>query len=214
MDIKLLSKNKYLKVPLFYSGTGGFDKYWKLVSYISNDNLTYANFILKALDNIVIYCNNITNGYILGNRTNDNFKLDIHVNANDKIVYEGYDERYLHEFSFNINDIETIKIIRTDAKHANCIINNTENYNAVVSRYQVWQDGLINIYKAVGNSNISNYNITKIEHFDHENDIIHEYFPAICIEAYDEISLDTVAFVDFENELVIKAVSGNFVANE
>ena len=207
--------NKYFKVPLLYSGNGGFEKYWQKVSYISNDNLTYANIALGVGEYIkcdVSAIENIpNNGELFGEyayaaafygdvRITENGEFALHSNSNGSLIFTTPKE-----------DISKIKYLRANSKNVKVTVNDNES-KTVDSGYYQSGEKQIGIYHSNNLGNISNFNIFKILYY--RNAVLHEYQPAICIKAYDEIELDTVAFVDFENELVIKAASGNFVANE
>lgn len=214
-DIKLLSKNKYLKVPLLYSGTGGFDKYWKPVSYISNDNLTYANVSLNVGEYIECDVSGIeniaNNGELFGEyayasafygdvRITENGEFALHSNSNGSLIFTTPKE-----------NISIIKYLRSDSKHVRVVVNDSESKTVDTGYYQ-GNDKTIGIFHSNHLGNVSNFNIFKILYY--RNEVVREYLPAICIKSYETIAIDTVAFVDFANKEIIKAVSGNFVANE
>lgn len=197
------------------NGGGGFDSYWRQVAYISNDNLTYANVSLGVGDYIecdVSAIENIANnGELFGEysyaaafygdvRITENGEFALHSNANGSLIFTTPKE-----------NISKIKYLRSDSKHVRVIVNDSESETVDTGYYQ-GADKTIGIFHSNHLGNVSNFNIFKILYY--RVGVLREYVPAICIKAYEEIALNTVAFVDFENELVIKAVSGNFVANE
>lgn len=214
-DIKLLSKNKYLKVPLLYSESGGFKKYWKPVSYISNENLTYANVSLNVGEYIECDVSGIeniaNNGELFGEyayasafygdvRITENGEFALHSKTNGSLIFTTPKE-----------NISKIKYLRSDSKHVRAVVNDSESKTVDTGYYQS-NDKTIGIFHSNHLGNVSNFNIFTILYY--RNGVVRKYVPAICIKEYDNIVLNTVAFVDFENELVIKAASGNFVANE
>lgn len=202
--------NKYFKVPLLYSGGGGFKKCWQQVSYISNDNLTYTNVSLRPGESLELEVAKIedidNNGELLGEyayvsayygdlRITDAGELALHSNNATQI------------FTTPKNEIVKIKYLRNDSRHCRVVLNDDET-KTVDTGYNQSGGKSIGIFHSNHLGNVSNFNIYKLNYLGNI------YVPAICIKAYDDIVLDTVAFVDFENELVIKAVSGNFVAHE
>lgn len=204
-----------LRRRLQMAGNGGFDKYWKPVSYISNDNLTYANVSLGVGEYIECDVSGIeniaNNGELFGEyayasafygdvRITENGEFALHSNANGSLIFTTLKE-----------NISKIKYLRNNSRHVTVIVNDDES-KIVDTGYNQSAAKNIGIFHSNHLGNVSNFNIFKILYY--RNGVVREYFPAICIKTYDEITLNTVAFVDFENKLVIKAESGNFIAHE